>query len=138
MKPSCLPLACNVWLLLITALALTGCGDRSGPPGTIPVTGTVVYAGRPLPDGSVHFAPDSGGGGGAARLANGSFRVHLVPGSYRIAVISTEGFEQVDPKTGGMLPGKSRIPGRYTTVETSGLAATIDAENDHVPLLLGP
>jgi hypothetical protein len=138
MKPFCKPLVCTVGLVLITALALAGCGGPSGPPGTIPVTGTVAHAGRPLPDGSVHFAANSGGGGGAARLANGRFRVHLVPGRYRIAVISTEGFEQVDPKTGGIMPGKSRIPGQYTTVETSGLAATIDATNDHVPLTLGP
>jgi hypothetical protein len=134
-RGSLLTLAC----LALACLALAGCGGRSGPPGTVPVAGMVTHAGKPLPNGSVHFSPASGGaGGGAGRLAAGRYLVHLAPGHYRVAVISTEGFEQIDTKTGRILPGKPRIPERFMTPETSGLKATVAPENSRVDLVLGP
>jgi hypothetical protein len=116
---------------ILTLIAVAGCGRHGGPPGTIRVTGTVTYDGRPLPTGAVHFVADSGAGG-STRLQAGRFQLFLAPGHYRLAVIATDGVETIDPKTGGMKPGNFLIPERYATVDTSGLTATIDREHSSV------
>lgn len=132
---SCSGTAC----LLATALAVTGCG-RAGPAGTIWVTGTVVHDGKPLSEGGVHFLAQDGkaSASGSARLKDGKFGLYLMPGDYSIAVVSTEGSEEMDMKTGRVIPAKSRIPLRYTTVTESGLAAQVDAGHRTVSLALEP
>jgi len=56
----------------LAALCLNvGCGGPKGPPGSICVTGSVLYDGKSLPEAVVHFAPKeqaTAGSGGAARL----------------------------------------------------------------------
>lgn len=123
---------------VVSLAAVMGCGGRGAPPGTIRVTGSVTHAGQPLPDGSLHFAPVGHRGGAAVRIAKGRFQAHLAPGRYRVAVISTEGREQIDPKTGGPVPGKSRVPERYLSADTSGLEVLVDESHRVLTLAIGP
>jgi len=57
-------------ILLATAACLGGCGKQSGGPQRYDVSGTVTYAGKPVPAGSVTFQPDkTKGNSGAAGFA---------------------------------------------------------------------
>ena len=126
-------------VLLAMALVVCGCG-RGGPAGAIWVTGTVMHDERPLSEGGVHFLAKDGkaSASGSARLKDGKFGLYLMPGDYSIAVVSTEGSEEMDMKTGRVIPAKSRIPLRYTTVTESGLVAQVDAAHRTVSLALEP
>lgn len=99
-----------------------------------------MHDGRPLPEGGVHFLAKDGkaAASGSARLKGGKFGLYLMPGDYAIAVVSTEGSEEMDMKTGRVIPAKSRIPLRYTTVTESGLGAQIDAGRHRVSIALEP
>lgn len=121
--------AATLGIVLATAAAVAGCGPQ-GPPGTVWVTGTVLYEGKPLPAGAVHFLSKEktpGAASGSVRLSSSRFGLYLLPGDYAVAVVSEEGVAEMDRKTGRMIPAKSRIPLKYTSVTDSGLRATIDA-----------
>jgi len=131
----------NVAAILLASLFATGCGGPKGPPGTIWVSGSVLYEGKPLPEGAVHFAPkdkSTAGSGGSTRLKGSRFGLFLRPGNYGVAVISEEGVATMDMKTGREIPAKSRIPEKYTTVTTSGLEATFDNGHRTTDLSLAP
>lgn len=121
------------WRVAALALAMMvfgaiGCG-RQGPPGMLWVTGKVLYEGKPLPEGAVHFLAEvkgTTGSSGSARLTNSRYGLYLAPGEYAVAVVSEEGVAEMDRKTGRMIPAKSRIPAKYTAVTTSGLKVTFD------------
>ena len=118
-----------------------GCGGPKGPPGSIWVNGSVLYDGKSLPEAVVHFAPKeqaTAGSGGAARLKGNRFGLFLQPGNYLVAVISEEGVAETDMKTGRMIPAKSRIPEKYTSVTTSGLEATFDTGRRTADFSLAP
>jgi hypothetical protein len=131
----------NVATLLAVSLLTAGCGGPKGPPGSIWVTGSVLYDGKSLPEGAVHFAPKdqaTAGSGGSARLKGSRFGLFLQPGNYGVAVISEEGVATTDMKTGRLIPAKSRIPLKYTTVTTSGLEDTFDAGHRTADFSLAP
>lgn len=131
----------NAAAVLLAAMVATGCGGPKGPPGTIWVSGSVLYDGKPLPEGAVHFAPKdqaTAGSGGSSRLKGSRFGLFLRPGTYGVAIISEEGVATMDMKTGREIPAKSRIPRKYTTVTTSALEAAVDAGHRTVDFSLSP
>lgn len=131
----------NAAAILLASLVATGCGGPKGPSGTIWVTGSVLYDGKPLPEGAVHFAPkdkSTAGSGGSSRLKGSRFGLFLRPGNYGVAVISEEGVATMDMKTGLEIPAPSRIPRKYTTVTTSALEAAVDAGHRTVNFSLVP
>jgi hypothetical protein len=117
---------------------IAGCGSKA-PPGTIWIDGTVAHQGSPLPEGVIHFVPhqDSVSGGGAAtRISGGRFGLYLQPGRYGLAILSPQGVEEIDPRTGRLIPPPSRISLDYGSATTSGLEATVDASHRRVDLRL--
>jgi hypothetical protein len=127
--------------ILLASLFATGCGGPQGPPGTIWVTGSVLYDGKPLSEGAVHFAPKdqaTASSGGSSRLKDSRFGLFLQPGNYGVAIISEEGVAVMDMKTGREIPAKSRIPEKYTAVTTSGLEATFDSGHRTADFSLAP
>jgi hypothetical protein len=126
-----------VMVVAMAVMAVVGCGPR-GPVGTIWVSGTVLHDGKPLSEGAVHFlAKDRKAmASGSTRLKDGKFGLYIQPGDYSLAVVSEEGGEQMDMKTGLVIPAKSRIPRRYTTVTESGLEAKVDAQNRTLSIVL--
>lgn len=127
-------------LALVVVSGTVGCGTQ-GPAGMLWVTGTVLHDGKPLQEGAVHFlAREKGAAGssGSSRLTSSRYGLYLAPGDYAIAVVSEEGVAVMDMKTGRMIPAKSRIPEKYTSVTTSGLEATFDGGHRTADFSLAP
>jgi len=123
------------WPVVVACLLFVGCG-KSGPPGTIPVSGTVTLGGKPLPTGAVHFSTADRGRSSATRVSGGSFATHLIPADYAVAVTADTQPEMVDEATGKLIPPKRLVPERYMSPKTSGLKAPIDAKAREATLTL--
>ena len=123
------------WPVVMACLLFIGCG-KSGPPGTIPVSGTVTLGGKPLPTGAVHFSTADHGRSVATKVSGGSFATHLVPADYTIAVTADTQPEMVDEATGKLIPPKRIVPEKYMSPKTSGLKAPIDAKARRATLTL--
>jgi len=123
------------WPVVAACLLFVGCG-KSGPPGTIPVSGSVTLSGKPLPAGTVHFSTADRGQSSATRVSGGSFTTHLVPADYAVAVTADAQPEIVDEATGALIPPKRLVPEKYMSPKTSGLKAPIDAKAREVTLTL--
>lgn len=122
----------------ILVMLIAGCGSKA-PPGTVWVTGTVAHQGSPLSEGVIHFVPpqnSASGGGAATRISGGRFGLYLQPGKYGLAILSPQGVEEIDPKTGRLIPPPSHISLDYGSVTTSGLEAAVDASHRRVDLRL--
>lgn len=114
---------------LLTAVALVvGCGDNRG---RVPVTGTVLFDGKPLESGIIRFGGDQGVAG-AGQIVNGSFSLSetgsqtgVLPGTYEVMIASwVEERGSVRPD-GSFSPGITRIPLLYLDPAKSGLTAEV-------------
>lgn len=113
-------------LALFTAVLLLAGGCSPAGPVFLPVTGRVLYDGKPLTTGRVIFRPDAGRGNGWSGEANGELndqgsytlksgdRVGVPAGWYTVVVFSMK-----DPNT--QKPPEWLIPTRYTDPTRSGL-----------------
>jgi hypothetical protein len=126
------------WLrALTTASALlvleAGCSRN---PRVVPVSGTVLYNGKPLPFGIVTFQPDQGQSASGDVQPDGSFRLSsykpndgAVPGKHSVSVSCYEGHRP--GRAGGESLGKLLIPLKYTRFGSSDLTANVnDASGD--------
>jgi len=77
---------------------LPGCGDNSGLARRYPVSGTVLYNGKPLERGNINFVPDGPEGRAAGgTIVDGRYslttqtprRRPLLPGKYKVKVVAT-------------------------------------------------
>jgi hypothetical protein len=73
---------------------------------------------------------------GATLITDGHFGLYLQPGKYGLAILSPQGVEEIDPKTGRLIPPPSRISLDYGSVTTSGLEAAVDEAHRRVDLRL--
>ena len=113
------------WMLFSTALvviSLSGCGPTPDPTGSL--TGTVKSNGE-IYDGKciVSISGDSGRvNRGTTANENGSYEVTEIPfGDYQVRVFEKPNNEPIEVRD-------KRIPGKYRSVETSGLTFTIASE----------
>lgn len=129
-------IGCYCLLSLIMSLMNTGCGGGvDDAPEVAPVTGTVIWNGKPLDEGTIVFHPASG------RSASGTIKGGEIievtttvkgdgapVGENQVTVFATK----PDPKDTSGMGTISLIPARYNDVKKSGLKATIkgDAENE--------
>lgn len=90
------------WLLAVgSLLVLVGCDGSDGPP-RYHLSGTITYAGKPVPAGSVSFIPDASKGnqgpGGLARIKDGHFDTSEgtghVGGPHVVAITGMDGVAQ--------------------------------------------
>jgi hypothetical protein len=114
-------------LILAVGLLFTACG--SGLPQTIPVSGHVTFDGKPPPAaGSILFLPVEAAEGFPLRPATGAFDAAgqfkaktfepgdgLMPGKYAMSI---ECWDTPPNMTGN--PGKSHVPKKYQSPQTSG------------------
>lgn len=142
-------------LLMITLVALAGCGGSSGFPKTYPVTGTVKLNGKPIDGAMVTFQMESGKENAIGTTdKNGEFSLSMfrpgdgaVPGKYKVAIkkedaapvatnapppgqigsaeLPADYAPPVESKGGGGGKKKSEIPEKYANNATSGLIATV-------------
>jgi len=127
--------------VLVLTLGLVGCGE-SRP--LAPVEGQVLYKGKPLEFGSVTFQPP-GGQPARADIGPGGKFVLNTPGEGDGAVIGLNKVRvtcyesQAPGKTpasegeGGL--GKSLIPERYSSYETSGITMEVKSGQNE-PLII--
>ena len=123
--------------MAVVATSLTGCGG--GSDGRVTAGGTVTLDGQPLPDGTVTFFDNNGGSAGGGIISNGQFTLSeassstgIQPGSYKVAVQSWEQEPGAVNDAGEIVgEGKSRIPEKYNSTDTSGLTADVGSgENE--------
>lgn len=113
-------------LMSATLLWLAGCGGESNPRKG--VSGNVVFEGKPLDQGRIHFSPaTSGSSEGGATITEGKYSipadVGLLPGSYKVAIFS---YDQKGKKVESTeIPGdpganqfRERIPAKYNSETT--------------------
>jgi hypothetical protein len=117
----------HLLLILPSVVLLASCG--SNLPETVRVSGQVTFNGQPPPAaGSVLFLPIEAAEGFPSRPASGAFGVDgrftartfepgdgLMPGKY---LISVESFDFPPNMQGN--PGKSHVPKKYQSPQTSG------------------
>ena len=137
----------NLLLLTVVAFA-TGCGN-SGP-ATAPVSGTVTYNGKPVPNAHVSFVPSDASRRAAEGLTDTSGRFILgtfsandgaIVGKYKIGVIANGPPRPAKPGEGSGMPGETMpgepvIPKKYFSPETSGLEHEVKSGRNSVELTL--
>lgn len=124
----------SAWIIVMLA---PGCGRRADD-GRVSVSGSVVFAGQPVTQGTVLFATTSGRGDASAPIdASGRFRVRLLPEDYTVVVRSTEGDDHLDQQ-GRFIPAKKLLPARYFDSRTSDLRMTVHPAMPPVELTLRP
>jgi hypothetical protein len=114
---------------------LSGC--NSGPT-VVPVTGKVLYNGRPLEFGSVTFQPPRGQPAQGEIQSDGTFVLSsyrpndgAVVGKHQVRVACYESQKKGAPKQPGEQSlGKMLIPINYTLFDQSGLTADVRAEGN--------
>lgn len=121
----------TAWLMVIVATVgsmATGC--RSRRPSLYRVSGSVVFAGRPVAGGEVSFAPDRGnaGPGAFAEIVNGRYQASLgIAGGPMIVTVT--GYDGPGAGEGG--PGAARrllFEGWQITADLPRSDATLDIE----------
>jgi len=125
-------------VMLAMALLLSGCGGNTMK-GLVNVEGTVTLDGNPLPEGTVTFMPvdvSNGGSPSSGKIdSNGSYELQfsksntgIKPGTYVVTVNSWETVATMDAK-GKAVPGKSRIPEKYSSSDASRIEITVNDES---------
>jgi len=84
-------------VLILIPFCLTGCGGDPVAPRRYDISGTVTFAGNPIPSGTISFNPHTGeNGSGFATITNGRYdtqnggRGHL-GGMHTVVVTGTDG-----------------------------------------------
>ena len=130
------------------ALALlTGCGDKgvAGRPPVYPVSGQVLYQGKPLEGAFVSFTPTEGGTHGASGRTDADGRFTLTTfdsgdgapaGRYRVTVTKAEAVITPDPVNPEANPPlkveqKHLIPAKYSSPEKSGLESEVTESGEN-------
>lgn len=125
------PLSRSAWLRLAVAFVVIGVVGSACKrnPRVVPVSGTVLYNGKPLPFGSILFQPDKGQNALGEIQSDGSFKLSsyalddgAVPGRHLVSVSCYEGQRGGGA---GTSPGKLLIPLKYTRLGSSGLSAEV-------------
>ncbi|OAI42240.1 hypothetical protein AYO40_01910 [Planctomycetaceae bacterium SCGC AG-212-D15] len=95
----------------VTALLLSaGCGAPAVK--THPVSGTVTWNGKPLPDGDILFMPtDPGKVPESGLIVDGKFEMNAKPGPNRVEIRACRP-SKFDPVMGATSP-EPYLPGRY-------------------------
>jgi hypothetical protein len=138
-------------LVLLLVLGL-GCGSgKPEGPELVPVTGTVLLDGKPLPGADVTFVPteNTPGMGGSARTdEEGKFELTYArgdsgapAGQYRVTVsrrLMPDGTPvPVDDETPPIdSPARETLPAVYNDPEQTRLTATVEANGSSVELKL--
>jgi hypothetical protein len=130
-------------LTIVLALFVAGCG-RSAPHETAPVSGTVTFAGKPLPGGTIGFHPKGKGNPGFGEIKDGKFKITTytaydgaVLGEHVVTVEVFGGQDEPPPLPG--TEGKTgKVPRRYADVKTSPLRFTVNAGENTASFPLEP
>jgi hypothetical protein len=127
------------WLGASVLLAV-GCADDR--PRTAPVEGVVTYLGKPVPNGTVVFVPESGpsatgeiGPDGRYQLTTFTKGDGAVPGPHRVMIAALDDMKDRLPEDRSPLPPPI-IPTRYSDYRASGLTADVQTTRNSINFAL--
>ncbi len=105
-------MACAAPLLCCLA-AVSGCGP--GGPKTVPVSGSVTFAGEPVADGEIAFrSADGTTASWAGRIVAGRYAIRSTVGPKRVEIIAVRPKPGAKPKASGEgVINEMYIPDRY-------------------------
>lgn len=121
-------------LLLSCFVALTGCGTKGEQKLT--VSGNVLVAGQPLPDGAIKFLPvdPNGKSMSGTTIKTGAFTIPaengLFPGKYRVEISAASQTAKTEEVPGGIKLAKETIPAKYN--RNSTLTAEVTSAGNNV------
>lgn len=129
-------------LISLIFLGVVGCDSH---PETAPASGKVSFNGEPLKFGSVMFQPVDGGQPARAEIKpDGSFEMSTYAegdgaplGKHRVRIMCSTAQDPSNPieiSANDVNPGKLLIPRKYTQLSSSGLIATV-AANENPPFV---
>ena len=119
----------------LAVLTAVGCGGRATPP-TVPVSGQVIFAGKPVTDATITFTPASGRPATGSIDADGRFSLSTfglndgaVTGLHRVTFGSTTEVPMPGtPEAKNSKAGKLPFPKRYGGLATTDLEIDVPAE----------
>ena len=116
-----------------TVALLSGCG-KSLPDGMVKAKGQILLDGEPLTHSGeglfiLNLATEENSNTSTALFdqTNGTFEIVIQPGEYIAVVTATDGFDQDDEKRGRVIPAKSLVPKKYSSLRTSDAAVVVPA-----------
>src|SRR4051812_34682504 len=113
--------------LVAAAVLAAGCG---GPAG-VPVSGTVSWDGKPMPDGKILFEDeDPKTPPASGDVKGGKYSLRVPPGKKKVRITASREVPggKVDPVMGGV-PRQSYVPARYNSDTT--LSADVKAAGNN-------
>jgi hypothetical protein len=113
--------------LLTLAILAAGCGK----PAAVPVTGTVTWDGKEMPDGKILFEDeDAKIPPASGDVKAGKYELRVQPGKKKVRITASREVPgaKVDPAMGGV-PRQSYVPARYNSDTTLSADVKVGAEN---------
>lgn len=111
-------------VLLAVVLSATGCGRKGPPPRKmVPVSGTIMLDGRPLPDGFISLVSPTKGDFETFPIREGKFKGKAGLGVRTVEIIAIRD-AQPQPVRGGAVQGPpaatrtNYLPAKYSTAST--------------------
>ncbi len=123
---------------IVCLLLATEAGCRRSGPVTFPISGTVTYNGKSLPDGSIVLLPESGpGAADAGTIHDGRFAFAAHAGKKKVEIRATR---EVGPviRSMGARDKQSYIPAQYNSQTKLTAEVVPDGSNNFVFDLRGP
>jgi len=110
-------------LLIAVLLLLAGCRDENA--GLVPVKGKVTYKGKPVPNGTINFMPDSGRSAYAEIKPDGSYSLMAIPATHKVVVMALQDNTNRLPEERSPTPPPI-VPVKYTHIATTDLKAVVE------------
>jgi hypothetical protein len=120
--------------LAVIAASLTGCGP-SGPK-VYPISGTVNFDGKPVPDGDIVLMTP-GEADEAGKIKDGKFAFSARAGNKKVKIMASRQEGPVDPQM-GVAPSKPYIPAKYSTEKTELTMEVKESGENKFPFDLPP
>ena len=119
---------------LLAVAFFVGCSG--GVNRTEMVSGNVTLNGAPVPAGTVVFMNDEAYGDAAELKPDGTYSLHLQPGSYKVSVSPPSELDPMGDAGAGESESSQTIPKKYQDFGTSGLTANVGDGGSTVDLVL--
>jgi hypothetical protein len=126
--------AISIVLAAVSSVLLTGCWPANVKDRTAPVSGKVMYKGKPLTQGQIVMVHNSGKMCASEIQSDGSYRLEAVVGENKIMVDSRDqkNLSQISPRQGRPLQrATSTVPERYSDYMSSGLKLMVVEGTNH-------
>lgn len=112
---------------LVLVALIAGCGG-GGPP-SYTVQGTVTYAEKPVPTGWVIFLASDEQRSTAEIGTDGQYQTELPAGKYQIGISAPRVSDKTAMEAFDERPMMPHVPYRFAMPKSSGLSATIEAND---------